>query len=104
MCVTRCHLSVVGSEDLFDQDGTVRKLPILSVILSRTGRGVGEVHLVSLRIQHCICPKHVVMIAIINRLLNISRFVYQCKAVETLSAWRFGCLVASENDEREHGK
>src|SRR6266853_3593972 len=71
MCVTRCHLSVVGSEDLFDQDGTVRKLPILSVILSRTGRGVGEVHLVSLRIQHCICPKHLVMVAIISWLLNI---------------------------------
>src|SRR6266481_639399 len=94
MCVTRRHLSVVGPEDFFDEDGAVGKLPILSVMLGRTGRGIGEVHLVSRRIQHCICPKHLVMVAIVSWLLNISRFVYQSKPVEALGALGFGRLVA----------
>src|SRR5258708_6392375 len=75
MCVTRCHLSVVGSEDFFDQDCAVGKLPLLSVILSRTGRGVGEVHLIALRVEHGICSERLVVVSVVAGLANVSRLV-----------------------------
>ncbi len=104
MCITSRHLGVICPKYLFYEHRAIGEPSMFAVILARAGRGRGEVHLVSLRIEHCIRSKRLVMVAIVIWLPNISRFVYQCKAVETLSALGFGCLEVSEDGERKHGK
>jgi len=86
MCVTCRHLSVIRSTYFFDQHRPIGNHPIFAVILSHTGRGIGEVHLVPLRIEHEICSKYLLTILIVCRLANVPRFVDECKAVEAVGS------------------
>src|SRR5215470_6008936 len=101
MRVTRRQLRVIGSVDFFHEHGAIRKLACLAVILSRSGRGVGNVHLVPLRIEHCICSKRLVIIPKISRLANIPCLVHQLKAVEATGALGTDWSIAAQGDERE---
>lgn len=85
MCVPRRHLSVSRSENLFHQHGSIHKLPVLAEILDAARRRVGEVHLISLRVEHRIRSKRLVVGPVVG-LANVFRLVDQIESVVIAAA------------------
>jgi len=93
----------------FHQHRPIGKLSVIPEILSRTKRGVSEVHLVSIRIEHYPCSKYFVMTSIVRRLANISCFIDRFIAVKAGRSGAAGLLradklIARQDDEHENDK
>src|SRR5262245_51548132 len=71
------HLTMVGSENFFHEDGSVCKLSILAVVLSRARRCVSVMHLgVATLISHRKSSQNLILIPVIGRLANDPVLIY----------------------------
>src|SRR5882762_6294139 len=102
MCVSGRHLRVVGSQKFFHQNSSIGKLSVLAVILGRIGRSVGEVHLITLGIEHRICPERLVVVAVVTRFTNVSCFVDQTQSVVAIPSSLWLHLLITHYDPKTH--
>src|SRR3954469_15893566 len=87
--------------DLLHQHGAIWKLLIATIVLGSSGRRPDEVHLIVLRIEDRPTTEHLIHIAIISRLADVSRLVDERESVERLLALRVGHSECSENGQRK---
>src|SRR5215468_4572000 len=77
------HLTMVSSEIFFDQDGSICKLSILAVVLSRARRCVRVVQVgVATLSSHRKNAQSLILIPVIGRLANDPVLIDQIKSVE----------------------
>src|SRR6516162_4851343 len=93
---------MVGSEYLLHYHGAVRKASGSAIIRGRARRGVGHVHLVALRIDHCIRSEQFVTVSIVGRFADVPVLVDQLKPVKVLRALGIGSLISGQNNYREN--
>ena len=83
------HLSVIGRERFFNEYGSIGELAVLSVILSRARRSIGDVHFsVTVGTGGSIGSEKLVKVSNVSWLANIPCLVDQVVAVERLLALR----------------
>src|SRR5262245_50563973 len=76
------HLTVLASENFFDQDGSICKLSILAVVLSRARHCVRVVHLgVATLGSHRKSSQNLILIPVIGRLANDPVLIDQIESV-----------------------
>src|SRR5215813_14421283 len=77
------HLTVLSSENFFDQDRSICKLSILAVVLGRARQCVGVVHVgVATLSSHRKSSQHLKLIPVIGRLANDPALIDQIKSIE----------------------
>src|SRR4051812_3454680 len=87
--VTCRHLGVIGCERFFNEYGSIGELAVLSVILSRARRSIGDVHFsVTVRTCGSIGSEKLVKVSIVRWLSNIPGLVDEIVAVELLLGLR----------------
>src|ERR1700757_1921010 len=88
-CVACRHLGMIGRERFFDEYGSIGKLAVFSVILSRSRRSIGDVHFsVTIGTGGSVSSEKLVKVSNVSWLANIPCLVDQVVAVERLLALR----------------
>src|SRR5437763_9292708 len=87
--ITCRKFGVIGHECFFNKYGSIGELAVLSIILSRTGRSVGNVHFsVAIGTGGSVGSEKLVKVSNVRWLANIPVLVDQIVAVELLLALR----------------
>src|SRR5438876_3913054 len=97
--ISRGQLRVVRSQDFLNKDCAVGELFVPTVILNCSWRGIGEVHLVALRINDVIYAEHLIPITIIVRLADVSILLDEIESAKGIFALCFRVLKTDECDE-----
>src|SRR5579884_84420 len=94
--VTRRKFGVIGHECFFNEYGSIGELAVLSVILSRTRRSVGNVHFsVAIGTGGSVGSEELVKVPVVRWLANIPCLIDQIEAVERTLALRMQRGVGS---------
>src|SRR5258708_24260332 len=75
MGIAGCHLRMFRSVDLLHQDGTVRELFVIAVVLRCTGGSVCKVHLIPFWIEDCVGSERLVLVSVVFGLRDVARLV-----------------------------
>src|SRR6266404_2993494 len=102
MRVSGRQLTVIRRKDLFHQDGSVRELSGLPVILSRSRRRVGVVQLVVVfQIDDFERSERLVEVSIAWRLADVSGLVDEIESAVAAGGLRSRLLIGGKDDERD---
>src|ERR1700758_2107128 len=83
------HLGVIGRERFFNEYGSIGELAVLSIILSRTRRSVGNMHFsVAVGTGWSIRSEKLISVSNVSWLPDIPRLIDQIEAVERTLALR----------------
>src|SRR5258708_39659200 len=99
MGVAGRNLRMFRSVDLLHQDGTVRELFVIAVVLRCTGRSVRKVHLIPFWIEDCVGSERLVLVSVVFGLRDVARLVDEIESVEGILALRSHLRVGSQSDE-----